>query len=448
MVWLLLTVLYTFLAMGSCAAPPVAHVYAVRIEPPPPEPEHERQLSILSARGEDSQRMLQVARLFMLEHPDVLVSVHTVERESDYGPALRSRLLDGNRVDLFHIFGHRDMLELAEHLDDLSDLYWANEAIADTLEPVSVGERFFGIPFSVEGVGLIVNTRIFEAAEIPLAETDDSFDALEDAWRELRALITLGNVLNTEFPELESVTSLPGQDDEFLSRQLASIALGGEFASSAAAAQAAFISFTDAPGMGLYVSLLARYTTHGGSWAALAGISRTRQLEDGLATERVAVIQQSTEVYPRLIAANPDLEGNFALMPIPLPGAEQGFVYTHAPAYWVVNAAADEDTKALAREFLTWLYRSQTGAAFLAEEFGALSPFRDTAAPTGNALHTQLLAHIAQGRALPRRHREFPHGWASNSFAPALREYFTDPELGWEEVNQRVVYDWIALQPR
>jgi len=446
MVWLLITVLYTFLAMGSCAAQPVVPIYAVQIETPPPAPEHERQLSILSARGEDSHRMLRAANLFMLEHPGTLISVHTVENEADYAPALRSRLLDGGRVDLFHIFGHGDMIELAEHLDDLSDLYWAREATADTLEPVSIDDRFYGIPFSVEGVGLIVNTRIFAAAEIPLADTGDDFGTLEDAWRELRALITLGNVLNTDFPELESVTSLPGIDDDFISRQLADIALGGEFGSSAAAAQAHGIAYTNAQSMGLYVSLLARYTTHGGSWAALADISRSQQVDGGLAIERVAVIQQSTEIYPRLIAANSDLEDALAFMPIPLPGAHQGFVYTYAPAYWAVNAAADEDTRALAREFLTWLYRSEAGAAFLAEEFGALSPFRETAAPTGNPLHDQLLEHINNGRALPRRHREFPEGWAVSSFGASLREYLVNPELSWEEVTRQITQDWIIAR--
>jgi len=432
--------------MVSCAAAPPAHVYAVQVELPPPPPEHSRQLSVLSARGEDSQRMLQAARLFMLEHPDVLISVHTIERESDYGPALRSRLSDEGRIDLFHILGHADKLELGEHLDDLSDLYWAREAIADTLEPVSAGEQFFGIPFSVEGMGLIVNTRVFEAAEVSLEGAADDFEALEDAWRELRALITLGNVLNIEFPELESVTSLPGMDDDFMARQLADIALSGEFRSPAAAAQTPTISFTNAPEIGLYISLLARYTTHGGSWAALADITRTRQIEDGLAVERVAVIQQSAGVYPRLLAANPYIEGHLRLMPIPLPGAERGFVHTHAPAYWAVNAASDDDARALAREFLTWLYLSETGAAFLAEEFGVLSPFQETAAHTGNTLHTQLLELIAQDRALPRHYREFPQGWAAGSFAPALREYFTTPSLSWEEVAHRVTHDWIIAR--
>jgi len=382
----------------------------------------------------------------MDEHPGVLISVHTVEQITDYGPALRSRLLERGRVDLFHIFGHADMLELSEHLDDLSDLYWARDAIADTLEPVSVGELFFGIPFSVEGLGLIVNTRIFDYAGITLEGTDNDFDTLEDAWRELRAQITLGNVLSAEFPYLESVTSLPGRDDEFLSHQLASIALGGEFASAAATAQAMAVSYSNAGGMGLYVSLLARYTTHGGSWAALADISHEQQVEGGLAIERVAAIQQCAGVYPRLVAANPDLAGNLTLMPIPLPGAQQSFVYTHAPAYWAVNAAAGEDARTLAREFLSWLYLSEAGAALLAEEFGAFSPFRETAAPTGNALHTQLLGYIDRGQTLPRHHREFPHSWATNSFASALREYFSDTSLSWEEVTQQVIHDWIIAR--
>ena len=435
----LIAMLYTFLALGSCAVPASPPVYAIRTEAPLPDA-GERRLAILSARGEATHSLLRAANLYMLEHPGVLISVHTVGEEADYKSALRSRLLAGGRVDLFHIFGYSDMRELEGRLDDLSDLYWARQAIADTLEPVSVGEQFFGIPYSLEGMGLIVNTGIFEAAEVFLAGVD-SFDTLEDAWRDLREVITLGN-MRGEFPRLESVTSLPGLDDDFLGRQLADVALGGEFATAAQAAHGYFITYPNAEAMGLYVSLLARYTTHGRGWAMLAEITAREQVENGLAAERVAVIQQSVEVYHRLLAINPELEGSLRLMPIFLQGVQQGHVYTHAPVYWAVNANSSEESKALARDFLTWLYRSETGARFLAEEMGVLSPFRDTAVATANPLHGQLLNFIARGYSLPRRHREFPPGWSTNSFAAALREYFTARELTWEEVARRNIQDW------
>ena len=440
-VWILLSVLYTFLALGSCASAPAAPVVAVQTEIPLPV--REGRLSILSARGGQTQQLLRAANLFMDEHPGTLVSIHTIEDERDYRAMLRSRLLAGERVDLFHIWGHADMAELAGHLDDLSDLYWAHGAIAGTLEPVSAGEHLYGLPFSVEGVGLIVNRAIFEAAEIPLAGVGDDFEALETAMRLLRESIRDHNPLLAGFAALETVTSLPAMDDEFLARQLADIALGMEFATAAQAAQAGAIYYRNAPGMGRYVGMLARNTSHGRGWAMLADICARQQVEGGLATGRVAIIQQSTEVYARLRAANPELEGGeFSLLPIPLLGAERGHVFTHAPAYWAINANSDEAAKALARDFLTWLYRSEAGAQFLAGELGVLSPFRDTAADTGNPLHTQLLAHIAQDRHLPRRHREFPPGWATGSFAAGLRDYFTVLELEWEEVARRAVLDW------
>ena len=174
----------------------------------------------------------------------------------------------------------------------------------------------------------------------------------------------------------------------------------------------------------------------------LMDIPGSMQVENGLAAGRVAVIQQSAEVYPRLLAINPDLEGDFRLMPIFLPEAENGHIYTHAPVFWAVNANSGEQSKALARDFLTWLYHSEAGAGFLAEEMGVLSPFREYAAATANPLHAQVLRLIAQGRSIPRRHREFPPGWGTDSFAAGLRDYFTIRELIWDEVVRRNVQDW------
>ena len=440
-VLLLLTFLYTIVSLGSCAAPPPAMVYAIQVEVPMPVPTEQR-LSILSAHGQASHSLLRAAQLYMHHHPDVLISVHTVGREHDYQTALRTRLLGGERVDLFHIFGYTDMIELHEHLEDISDLYWAREAIAGTLEPVSIGDQFFGLPHSVDGIGHIVNTRIFEMAEVSLADIS-SFDELEDAWRELREAITLGTVMRREFPLLESVTSLPGLCDEFLGRHLVDIALGGEFASASAAAGATSITYANNAAMGLYVSLLARYTTHGRGWAMLVDITADEQVENGLAAERVAAILQSTEIYPRVIMLNPELEGHLRLAPVFLRGAERGVVYTHAPFYWAINSNSCEQSRALARDFLTWLYRSEEGARFLAEEMGILSPFRDTAANTDNPLHSQLLTFISRGQYLPRRHRETPPGWNTESFANALREYFTVRELEWQDVAARNMQDWL-----
>jgi len=437
---LLLTMLYAFLALGSCALPVPAPIYAVQTDIPLPA-EEGRRLAILSARGDASHSLLRAANLFMLENPGVIISVQTIGAETDYGSALRSRLLSGERVDIFHIFGHSDMIELKSHLEDLSDLYWAENAIADTLEPVSADGRFFGIPYSVEGIGLIANRRIFDAAGVSLSGVN-TFDELEDVFRDLREKITSGE-LRADFPLLESVTSLPGMDDDFLSRQLADIAIGGEFSTSASAVRAASISYSNAQAMGLYVSLLARYTTHGRAWTMLMDIHRSDQVENGLAIERVAVIQQNVQVGCRILDVNSELGRHLLLLPIPLDGADHGYIYTHAPIYWAVNSGADAEAKSLAREFLTWLYRSETGARFIAEEMRVLSPFRDTGTDTANPLHNQLLSYINQGRYLPRRHRDFPQGWAVNSFANALRDYFTVRELTWDEVVRRKMQDWI-----
>lgn len=444
-IWLLLATLYAFLALGSCSATVPATVYAVQTELPLPRPEYERRLTILSARGQDTQELFRAANLFMIEHPDILISVHTIGDENDYSAALRTRLLAGERVDLFHIFGHADMIELAPHLDDLSDLYWAGGAIANTLEPVTAGDELLGLPFSIEGLGLLVNPNIFAYAGVSLAGTGEDFDTLEDAWRELRELITLGNVLNLSFPDLRSVTALPGLDDEFISRQLSDIALSGAFISPQSAATASSIGSANLTGAGLYISLLARYTTHGGSWDMLMDISQLDQLE-ALASQRVAAIQQSTEVFGTLTALNPETAEDFRLMPIPISGGGEGAVYVHSPVYWAVNAGAEDDSRALAREFLSWLYRSELGAALIAVEMGILSPFRDTAAPTDNPMHTQLLEYISTGQILPRRYRDFPAGWASLSFATALREHFTIFEVNWPVVSGRIAEDWMGAR--
>ncbi len=451
----MLTMLYSLLVMGSCSlVQPV--LPAALPQENIPQQNNTVTLTVLSARPEIAQALQEAADLFLTNRrgTPAEISVRSVENENSYRAALRARLVAGESADLFHIFGRQDAVELLPHLAPLDSLGWAADTFPLLLEPVTLDGTLYGVPYSVEGVGLLVNKEMLDAAGIDIGDFA-TLDGMEEAFRTLREKITLGE-LAEQFPALEAVTEFPVQDYAFAGGQLADVALAGEFASPALAVSAGSVRFARESTMGRYVDLTARYATHGRPWNTLTQISGQRQVEDGIAAGRVAVIQQSTAVYGRVRAIDPELARKLRLLPIPLAHSDSedaeieeetvdtvpGKILAEAPAYWAVNANASPAVQRLAREFLTWLYQSEAGASLYAGRMEALSPYRETARDTDNPLHGQLLGYLEQDMALPRLYREFPADWAYRSFAEAIRDYVTIPALTWEEAAAAVRESW------
>jgi len=346
-------------------------------------------------------------------------------------------------VDIFQVFGERDARSLGLQLTDLSELEWLQDAMDGTLDAVTRDGGIFGIPYSLEGVGLIANRAIFDAAEISLSEIE-TYEDLWEAFRELRRQIRAGE-LREKFPDLVVVTEFPAGSSVYLTRQMADIALSGAFNTPHEAANATVLGMPGSKAAENYFRLLASYTYSRNDWTWLPGIGQRRQLEEGLAAGRVAIIHQNTDVYRSLIAENPELAGQLTLLPVPLEDSGTSSIYTGVPMYWAVNMASEPEVREAAMAFLTWLYRSETGARIVAEEFGAVSVFRQSAVDTNNPLHRQMLEYVRRGRTKPWLHAEAPAGWGSEAFAPAVRQWLESAGQGWDGLMEGCMQQWNRL---
>lgn len=396
-------------------------------------------ISILQSQGEGAQALLQAVELFTQGREDLVISVQTVPDSTDYKVALRSRLLAGEQVDLFHILGNQEMRELSPYLTDLSGLQWLEGAVPGSLDPVS-GEdgKVYGVPYSIQGAGLICNRNIFEVAGIPLADIR-SMEDLEEAFRELDGMIQSGE-LEESFPNLEAVTELSGLDRSYLEGILSPIALQGDLTSASQTAQAPSVSFSAGEGAREYFDLLNRYSP--GSAESKA---RNQQVENGLAIQRVAAIHEEIGVWQPSNKLTPGLGNRLALVAVPLgETGRHSNVFLWAPAYWAIGQQSSEEAKEVCYEFLTWLYQSDSGAAVYANQFRLISPFPGKAMDTGIPMHSQLLGYLEEGRAVYGYGAEYPQGFG-DSFSRGLLSYLTG-EQDWGDCVQGWTGDWRTMR--
>jgi raffinose/stachyose/melibiose transport system substrate-binding protein len=314
------------------------------------------------------------------------------------------------------------------------------EAAEKTAEAVSFDGGVFGIPYSIESHALIANRDIFDAAGISLTAIEN-FEDLSETMAALAELISEGE-LAQELPALRTVTDFPIQDRAYLSRIASAVPFTGEFASAADAMTAAELSLPHGKAAEEFFLLMRRYSPRG-DWTVRDGLTYLAQLEN-FANGRIAILLCDMDGMRRILEMNPALEGRIELMPIPLPDAGRGVIYTGTPLWWSINSASGDVTKDSAKDFLTWLYQSDAGSAIVAARFGAVSPYRDTAKETGLSVHRQMLSHINRGRSEPQIWREFPPDWGADVFVGNFRAWYAG-EQRWETMLDRLPEGWHGL---
>jgi len=399
-------------------------------------------LTIMQCRGEISLALQRAADRYADEHGGLSISVHTIANRGDYNQILRARMLSGEQADIFQLEVPGGFPHMEGRLSDLSDLPWLGGAMPGTLDAVTFGNGIYGVPYSLEGAGLIVNLGIFRKAGIFFGNRP-TIESLDEAFKELQDKLYDGDLADL-LPELEAVTEFAGLDIEYLGTLAADIFLAGSFPGVSEAALGSYLEPSGSESAGEFFRLMALYSA-GSSRDRLNGVSDTQMIERGIASGRVAAIYHGTEAYRRILAANRETAGEIALFPIPV-GTElepKAAVFTGVPVYWCVNAEAAPQAKDEARGFLTWLYQSENGTSEY-KNFMAVSPFRIRAKETENPLHTQLLRHISLGYGEQSLHRGAPAGW-NDMFADGLRGFYAK-ELAWDDLIDDLIKSWRYLR--
>jgi len=372
---------------------------------------------------------------------DITFSMQTIN-ETDYFFTLRSKLLSGERVDLF-TFSHRSEFDsLREYIKDLSGNEWAHNAYGASAGITANEEgAILGVPYSLEAVGFIINQDIFDYAEIPMLEIR-SLDDLTNAFLKLNEKIISGE-LSEIFPELEAITEFPALDKNFLERCFSDIILSGTFKSAGDAAFMPSLSIAETQSGEEILKLMMRFSSSRNDWGRSMGVTNNMQLES-FSNGRVAVILQNTGSYNRILDLNPSMKGRVSLIPVPLIDFETPAVYTGAPFYWAVNASSGEKEADGAVDFLKWLYTSDSGAAYFSGEIKELSPFLYSAHDTGIVLHRQILSYIRADMCLPQIHNGLPGGWARNVLSVNIQNYITERDTTWQDVIASCEAGWNA----
>ena len=397
------------------------------------------QVNVFQLKEDISEELKQACKLYESTHEDVVINVEVPSGE-DYGAALRTRMNESQQPAIFNIGGPGDAIEWQKQLEDLSDQPWVPHAVEGTLANVTMDGKVYGLPYAIEGYGILYNKGIFQAAGVNL-QTLTNYDGIRTAFELVDAKIKDGT-LREKYSKLEAVAEYPAKELWLGGLHTANVAFANEFDSALSAFDAKTISFKQEKPFRQLVDLLTDFTPAGADKSKLNTVDYKAQVPDGIATQRVAAIQQGNWVYSDIAKVDESVALGLDMMSLPLKGVQEDSIPVGVPMYWSINRNVDEKTKTAAKDFLNWLYQSEDGMNIVVNEFKFIPPMTNFGDFTPSDPLSAAVKRYGDGdKTMPWVFMGFPKEWGQKIFGVELQRYL-EGQATWEELVTAVKSGW------
>lgn len=373
-----------------------------------------------------------------------------------YETTLKSEIAKSEAPTIFQINGPVGYEAWKEFTLDLKDtkLY---DSLSDKSLAVSSGDGVYGIPYVVEGYGIIYNDAIMreyfalpdKAVSISSMAEVNNFDTLKAVVEDMSAkkdqLDIKGVFASTSLGAGEQwrwqthLANLPlyyefNDKTEFDNTVLAGLALDE-------------IEFKYGPN---YKNIFDLYINNSSTQGPLLGSKSVADSMAEFALGQVAMVQNGNWAWSQIN----DVDGNtvkaedIKFLPIytGVDGEEKQGLCVGTENYFAINNKVSAEKQAASVAFLEWLFSSETGKNYVTNELGFIAPFttfNDNEKPA-DPLAKEILAWMEKDvTSVVWTFAAFPSEDFKNYFGNALLEY-AQGNTSWENVENIVKESWKA----
>lgn len=379
-------------------------------------------LTIRNPKVEISTEFEEMVMAYELEHPNIDIQVHTVGSAVDDLADLKAQIAAGNGPDIFTNTGYDNAKIWSDYLEDLSDQPWIKHAYKDTLKPVTMDGKVYGMPLNIEGYGFIYNKDLFHKVGIhtlpkTLSELQETAKILEESgitpfatgyyeeWK-------LGDhLLNIAFAQQDNPEAFIAQ----LNKGTTNIASNQNFLD--------------------IISLLDTTLKYGNNNPLTTDYNTEVHL---FASGKAAMIQQGNWIQPIIDQQSPNM--NIGFLPIPINEEPADAIVVNVSNYWVVNKQSSNEKKKAAKNFLNWMVFSEQGKSFMTEQFKFIPAFDHIETHHLGPLATEIMNYYQTGKILRANWFSFP-GSAREEFGLAMQLY-VGKQLNRDQLLQEFQKSW------
>lgn len=373
-----------------------------------------------------------------------------------YETTLKSEIAKSDAPTIFQINGPVGYQSWKDYCADLSgtDLY---DSLSDKSLAVTEGDGVFGIPYAVEGYGIIYNDEIMQkyfaladkAVSISSTAEIKNFDTLKSVVEDMTE-----HVADLGIEGVFANTSLAEGNQWRWQTHLANLPLYYEFADNKdydntvlAGLASDEIEFKYANN---YKNIFDLYINNSTVAPTLLGAKTVDDSMAEFALGKCAMVQNGNWAWGQISGVDGNIVTADSIKYLPIytgiAGEENQGLCIGTENYFAINSQVSEEKQKASIDFLNWLFSSTTGKDFVANKLGFIAPFTtftDDEKPS-DPLAREVLAWMENGSTtVAWTFAAFPSEEFKNYFGSALLEY-AQGSTTWDDVVTVVKDSWAS----
>lgn len=403
----------------------------------------------LNFKPESASIYTELAKAYE-EETGVRVIVDTAAN-NEYESTLTSKMSTDEAPTLFQINGPRGYANWKDYCADLSDteLY---KHLTDKSLAVTSGGKVYGIPYVVEGYGIIYNAAITDKY-FALKNRDTTFTSMDEI-NNFEKLSALVEDMQRHSKELGidgvfASTSMKAGDDWRWQTHLANLPIYYEFKSNKTdltSDETKKISFEYAEN---FKNIFDLYLNNSVTDRKTVGTKTVTDSMAEFALEKCAMVQNGNWAWGQMadVSGNKVLAENVKYLPIytGVAGEESQGLCIGTENFYAINSKASEQEQKAAADFIYWLYSSKTGKDYVTNKLGFIAPFdtfSDDERPS-DPLAKEVLRWMNKENTetIPWYFTLFPSQTFKENFGASLLKYAQGTK-DWDAVKRDMVADW------
>ena len=372
-----------------------------------------------------------------------------------YERTLRSEIAKSNPPTIFQINGPVGYQTWKDYCADLKDTEFYSHLMDKSLA-IKEGNGVYGIPYVVEGYGIIYNNAIMNKY-FALSNKAVAVSSMEDitSFKTLKAVVE-DMTTNKDALGISGVfasTSFASGEDWRWQTHLLNMPLYYEWKDSAPDKSAvvtglATKEITFKYGNN-YKNIFDLYLGNSVTPKVLVGSKSVDDSMAEFAMGKVAMVQNGNWAWGQIsgVKGNTVKAEDVKFLPIYIgaSGEENEGLCIGTENYFCINKNVSEATQKASEDFLNWLYTSTKGKAYVTNKFGFIAPFdsfSDSERPT-DPLAKEVTRWMAKKnvKAVEWAFAAFPGQDFKNSVGGALLEY-AQGQKSWNDVSSVVITEW------
>lgn len=369
-----------------------------------------------------------------------------------YEQTLKSEIAKSDAPVLFQINGPVGYAAWKDYTADLSgtELY---KHLTDKSMAVTDGTGVYGLPYVVEGYGIIYNNAIM-TKYFAMADAKAKSMAEVNSFAKLKAVVEDMTAKKAQLgiKGVFSATSLKPGEDWRWQTHLADVPIFYEFRDNKVDIKdpkaTAEVKFQYADN---FKNIFDLYLNNSTVAATLLGSKSVDDSMAEFALGQSAMVQNGNWAWGQIsgVQGNVVKAEDVKFLPIytGMPGEEKQSINVGTENFFAINKKASPEKQKLAADFIWWLYSSPKGKAFVTNDLKFIAPFdtfADNEKPT-DPLAKEVLRYTSTAGLFNAAwyFTVFPNQTFKNNFGAALLQY-AQGKMQWPDVKKLFIDQWKA----